>query len=205
MRYRSKGDTDVPVRTLGKLADQIAQNVTTIAALLQQEREAGSTSAQWRLDQLGRFMGQSSYLAGLLVLVIAWIAFNALAPAFGLRAIDRPPFQWLQGMLTLIAMLTSTTVLIAQNREARFEQQREHLELQINLLTEQKVTRLISLLEELRRDLPMVHDRHDPETARLQEAADTAQVISALKEVGVSGEEGAAAPRDGGDPTGKGE
>jgi uncharacterized membrane protein len=140
-----------------------------------------------------------------LVLVIAWIAFNAIGPMLGARAIEPPPFQWLQGMLTLIAMLTSTTVLIAQNREARFEQQREHLELQINLLTEQKVTRLISLFEELRRDLPMVHNRHDPETARLQEVADTARVISALKEVGVSGEEGVVAPRGSGDPTGNGE
>lgn len=185
-----------PLRTSGKLADQIAQNVTTIAALLQQEREASSTAAQRHLEQLGRFIGQPPYLIGLVVLVIAWIVFNVTAPVFGLPALDRPPFAWLQGMLTLIAMLTSTVVLIAQNREARFEQQREHLELQINLLTEQKVTRLISLLEELRRDLPMVHNRHDPETARLQEATDTAQVISALKEVGVSAEEGAAPRAD---------
>jgi uncharacterized membrane protein len=185
-------DTNVPSRSSGKLADQIAQNVTTIAALLQQERQASSTPAQRQLEQLGRFIGQPAYLIGLLVLVLAWIAGNAVAPIFALRAIDPPPFQWLQGMLTLIAMLTSTTVLIAQNREARLEQQREHLELQINLLTEQKVTRLISLLEELRRDLPMVHNRHDPETARMQEATDTAQVISALKQVGMSAEEGAA-------------
>lgn len=185
-------------RPSGKLADQIAQNVTTIAALLQQEREASSTPAQRRLEQLGRLIGRPAYLAGLLLVVFAWMAFNAMAPALGVRAIDRPPFQWLQGTLTLIALLTSTTVLIAQNREERLEQQREHLELQINLLTEQKVTRLISLLEELRRDLPMVHHRHDPETARLQEATDTAQVISALKQVGVTGEEGAAAPGDSG-------
>jgi uncharacterized membrane protein len=187
-----QADTNAPSPAPGKLADQIAQNVTTIAALLHQEREASSTPAQRRLEQLGRFLGKPSYLTGLLVLVLAWIAFNAIAHALGLRAVDRPPFQWLQGMLTLIAMLTSTTVLIAQNREERLEKQREHLELQINLLTEQKVTRLISLLEELRRDLPMVHNRHDPETARMQEATDTAQVISALKQVGMSAEEGAA-------------
>jgi uncharacterized membrane protein len=183
---RTVADTAPPIP--GSLADRIAQNVATIAELLQQEREKTSTPAQRRLEHLSRLMGQPFYLVTLLALVAAWVVLNTFGPAFGLHPFDRPPFQWLQGLLTLTALLTTTTVLIAQNREARLEQQREHLELQINLLTEQKVTRLISLLEELRRDLPMVQNRHDPQTELLQEATDTAQVISALKEVGVTGE-----------------
>jgi len=171
------------------LTAQIQHNVATIAALLQQEREKTSTPAQRRLEHMSRLIGQPLYLLTLLVLVAAWVIFNAAAPILGIHPVDRPPFQWLQGILTLVALLTSTTVLIAQNREARLEQQREHLGLQINLLTEQKVTRLISLLEELRRDLPMVRDRHDPQTALLQETTDTAQVFSALKGVGVTDED----------------
>jgi uncharacterized membrane protein len=87
-------------------------------------------------------------------------------------------------------------VLIAQNREAKLEKQRAHLDLQVNLLTEQKVTKLIHLLEELRRDLPMVRDRHDPEAAVLQQRTDTAQVLSAIEDFGVANEvKGAATPR----------
>jgi uncharacterized membrane protein len=171
------------------LTEQIQQNVTAVAALLLQEREKSSTPAQRRLEHLSRLVGQPFYLLTLLGFVAAWLIYNLTAPVLHLPPIDRPPFQWLQGILTLIALLTSTTVLIAQNREGRLEQQREHLDLQINLLTEQKVTRLISLLEELRRDLPMVRDRNDPQTQLLQEATDTADVMSALKEVGVTGEE----------------
>lgn len=172
----------------GSLSDHIEQNVATIAELLQRERDKDGTRAHRHLDNLGRMIGQPVYLLSLLALIVAWVVVNTFAPFLGLQPIDRPPFQLLQGLLTLIALLTSTTVLIAQNREARLEQQREHLELQINLLTEQKVTRLISLIEELRRDLPMVHDRRDPQTEMLQQATDTAQVISALKEGGVAGE-----------------
>jgi uncharacterized membrane protein len=164
------------------LSEHISQNVSTIAALLQQEREA-TTPAQRRLERLSRIVGQPIYLMALLSVVGVWVGFNIAAPALGWRAFDRPPFQWLQGLLTLVALLTATTVLIAQNRGAKLEQQREHLDLQINLLTEQKVTRLILLLEELRRDLPMVRDREDAQTRVLQEPTDTAQVISALKEV----------------------
>ena len=54
------------------------------------------------------------------------------------------------------------------------------------MLTEQKVTKVIHLLEELRRDLPMVKDRHDPEAALMQEGADTAQMVSALQDGGLT-------------------
>jgi uncharacterized membrane protein len=77
-------------------------------------------------------------------------------------------------------------VLVAQNRQYKLEQQRAHLDLQVNLLTEQKVTKVIHLLEELRRDMPNVEDRHDPQAAVLQQGADAAQVISALSEGGAT-------------------
>ena len=89
---------------------------------------------------------------------------------------------WLQGIVSLGALLTTTVVLITQNREAQLEEQRLELELQVNLLTEQKTTKLIRLLEELRRDLPMVKDRHDPEAAALQKPTNPEEVLAALEE-----------------------
>jgi uncharacterized membrane protein len=38
-------------------------------------------------------------------------------------------------LVSCVALVTTTVVLIAQNRQARFEQQRAHLDLQVNLLT----------------------------------------------------------------------
>jgi uncharacterized membrane protein len=49
------------------------------------------------------------------------------------------------------------------------------------LLTEQKVTKLIHLLEELRADLPGVRTRHDPHVSRLKKPADPTRLVSALK------------------------
>jgi uncharacterized membrane protein len=103
-----------------------------------------------------------------------------------MASFDPPPFAMLDGILTFSALVTATIVLIAQNRQTKQEQQHRHLDLQVSLLTEQKVTKLIHLVEELRRDLPMVKDRHDPQATVLQEAADTAAVISAMDEVGLT-------------------
>jgi uncharacterized membrane protein len=77
-------------------------------------------------------------------------------------------------------------VLVAQNRQAKLEKQHTHLELQVSLLTEQKVTKIINLIEELRRDMPMVRDRHDAHAEALQESADTAKVVAALQEGGAT-------------------
>ena len=80
------------------------------------------------------------------------------------------------------ALVTTTVVLITQNRLAKLEERRAHLELQINLLTEQKVTKLITLVEELRQDLPMVKSRDDPEAVALQQPTDPKRVLAALDE-----------------------
>lgn len=50
------------------------------------------------------------------------------------------------------------------------------------MLAEQKSSKVISLLEELRRDLPMVRNRNDPEAADLAQPADPEAVLEALKE-----------------------
>jgi uncharacterized membrane protein len=105
-----------------------------------------------------------------------------------LKAFDSPPFEILQGLVSLIALITTTTVLITQNRQMRLSEQRAHLDLQINLLTEQKVTKLIHLLEELREDLPNVSKREDPHASVLKEPTDAAGVASALERAGLTSE-----------------
>jgi uncharacterized membrane protein len=52
----------------------------------------------------------------------------------------------------------------------------------VNLLAAQKTTKLIDLTEELRRDLPMVKDRHDPQAAALQQPTDPHEVLATLDE-----------------------
>ena len=177
------------------LSEHIHHNIDSIAEFHQREKQKIGASQRW-LEAFSGIIGRPLYLLSMLSLVILWMAANGVAPRLGWRSLDPPPYTWLQGALTLAALVTTTVVLIAQNREAKLEKQRAHLDLQVNLLTEQKVTKLIHLLEELRRDLPMVRDRHDPEAAVLQQRTDTAQVLSAIEDLGVANEiKGVATPR----------
>ncbi|MDB6083712.1 MAG: hypothetical protein JWN43_1593 [Gammaproteobacteria bacterium] len=169
------------------LSEHIDQNIESVVALQRKEWETVSPSYR-RVERASRFIGRPVYLITVLGIAASWVLFNSMAGLWGLKPFDAPPFALLDGVISLVALVTTTIVLIAQNRQSRLEHQHTHLGLQVNLLTEQKVTKLIHLMEELRRDLPMVKDRHDAQAAAMQEGADTARVLSAIEEVGLTGD-----------------
>jgi len=136
-------------------------------------------------------LGQPRTLYGFLVLVVAWVGVNALV--LPLRW-DAPPFFWLQGLLALVSVTTTCVVLITQRRWLLRAEQHSQLDLHINLLAEEKIAKLIGLLEELRRDLPSVVDRPDAEAAAMSRGTDARELIDELQrsldqEGGGAGEE----------------
>jgi uncharacterized membrane protein len=159
--------------------DPIAQNTDSILAFNTRE-ERHITASQRALESIGDALGSPTGLGAAMSVVAAWIAANALATHFGLAAFDPPPYSWLQGFVGLAALFTTIVILVKQNRLAKMEERRAHLELHVNLLTEQKATKLINLMEELRRDLPMIKDRHDAEAFAFQSPADPESVIASL-------------------------
>jgi uncharacterized membrane protein len=165
---------------LKPLPARVSENIEALESYYAgMERRAGP--AQRLLERFSRAIGRPWFLGLIAIVVSVWIGYNLLAPGMGLKNFDPVPFPVLQGLLSLSALLITTVVLIGQNRLAQLEHQREQLELQVNILTEQKTTKLLHLLEELRHDLPMVRDRHDPDALKLQQPTDTAEILAALE------------------------
>ena len=154
----------------------MSQNIESVASIRARD-DQGLDKHQRRIEGLTGALGRPRTVYAILAVVVAWIAFNVSVPRAG---IDPPPFFWLQGVASLSALLMTTLVLITENRQARSAEQRSHLDLQVNVLAEHKIAKLIALLEELRRDLPMVKDRVDREADSMQEAADPAAMLVAL-------------------------
>ena len=161
--------------------DQISQNIDAVQKFYTREEEKIS---HWQriLEHVSSFIGQPLFLGFILLFVALWVIVNIVLRLLGMTEFDPAPYFWLQGIVGLGALLTATVVLTKQNRLAKLEEQRTHLDLKVTLLTEQKVAKLIDLLEELRRDLPNVKDRHDPEAAVLQQSMNPGSVLAALDE-----------------------
>ena len=161
--------------------DSISHNIESIAAFYRREHQK-VTGSQRVAEAIGNIIGRPVFLGGIVLFIALWILVNLAARGMNLKAFDAPPFFWLQGMVSLLALLTTTVVLIRQERLAKLDERREHLDLQVNLLTEQKTTKLIHLIEELRRDLPMVRDRHDPESQAMLQPTDPHRVLAEIDE-----------------------
>ena len=142
--------------------DQISQNIDAVMDFYEREDQKISRS-QRIMERMSRFIGQPVFLCMILLFVAFWILANVVLFRLGRVEFDPAPYSRLQGIIGLGALLAALAVLSKQNRLAKLEEQRAHLDLKVNLLTEQKTAKLIDLLEELRRDLPNVKKRHDPE------------------------------------------
>jgi len=162
-------------------SDQISQNIGAVQEFYLREHQKIGRS-QRILERLSHVIGRPAFLVFILFFVSLWTSTNIGLRELGQPAFDPPPFSWLQGLIGLGALLTATIVLIRQNRLAGLAEQRAHLDLKVTLLTEQKAAKLIDLIEELRRDLPNVRNRDDPEAAALQKSMNPDLVLAALDE-----------------------
>ncbi len=171
----------VPAAEVSEDSGQIGQNIAAVHDFYSREEHQRSAS-QRHSERIGSFVGRPAFLVVILLFVSVWMGVNLALMAWGKAPFDEPPFFWLQGMTGLAALLTATVVLIKQNRVAKLGEQRDHLDLKLTLLIEQKTAKLIDLMEELRRDLPNVKNRHDSGAALMQQAMSPEGVLAALDE-----------------------
>lgn len=163
------------------LPEHVSQHVDTIAAL-HARAESGVSVHQRIIESVTANLGRPLFLNLVLAGLALWLLVNVFPSLFGILPFDPPPFPLLAGIVSTGGLLLAVVILITQNRQARLAERRAQLDLQVSLLTEQKIAKLIALVEELRHDLPSVRDRLDPEAEAMAEATDPHAVLDALEE-----------------------
>jgi uncharacterized membrane protein len=163
-----------------RLPQSVTKNLGTIAEYYARHEEK-VTHAQAFVEKMSLFLGSPVYVAASVAVIVGWIAWNLGAFGLHLKPFDPPPFSFLQGVITLNAFIISTTVLIRQNRMSKLAEHNAHLDLQISLLAEEKTSKIIAMLEEIRRDSPTLPDKVDEEADELAQSADTSTVLEAIE------------------------
>jgi uncharacterized membrane protein len=108
-----------------------------------------------------------------------WIALNS--PVLGVY-FDPFPFGLLTTIVSLEAIFLATFVLISQNRQALLSDKRAKLDLQVNLIAEQEVTKLMSLVAEIHDKLGL-GSKHDHEVQQMQEPTYLRELADVMEEV----------------------
>jgi uncharacterized membrane protein len=165
--------TDSPI-----LPAHIEETVRAIAELHAQHHRR-ATPVQRVVDRSVRTVSRPGFVAGLTAVIVGWVALNGALSLYG-RAFDLFPYPLLQDAGSALALYITVLILISQRRDDELTQHREQLTLELAILSEQKNAKIIQLLEELRRDNPLIRDRVDDEAEALSVPADPQAVLDAI-------------------------
>jgi uncharacterized membrane protein len=174
--------------SLPNLPAHIEETVRSLAQL-HADHHQNATPHERAVARVTALLAHPRFIGGLALVVAAWMTLNLLAAQFGYRALDPPPFSWLEGAVSLGSLYIVVLILATQRREDQLTQRREQLTLELTILSEQKTAKIIQLLEESRRDNPQVHDRHDPEAEAMAQPADPGSVLVAIRETHAKAEQ----------------
>jgi len=165
-------DQRIADRELSRVLDR---NIQTL--LERRRREEAATPLQDRIAaRVTAFTGSLKFVYLHLVLFGAWIIANL--PGTPWPKFD-PSFVVLAMTASVEAIFLSTFVLITQNRMAAVADRRDDLNLQISLLAEHEVTRVIQLTSRIAEKLG-IEQAQDPELKDLMRDVDPEKVLDSL-------------------------
>lgn len=164
------------------LPAHVEDTIRAIAAF-HAEHEQQALPIDRLFARLTGLLGRPAFTVVLTLAVLAWGAGNLAMRSRGLTPIDEPPFPWLGAAMALMAVYMTTLILSTQRRADQLAGYREQLTLQLAILGEQKNAKVIQLLQELRRDNPIMKNLDDDEAAAMASPADPQAVLEAIKEV----------------------
>ena len=172
-------DRNLLVEALEQLPEQVIKNVETID--LHQDRHKQNTRTDRRiLNRIAGIFGRPKFLYFQIVFFTVWIGCSNLAERHIIPK-NFPLFDLHLHGLEIASLLISTEVLIDQTHQEQLSKEQSHLMLQLNLLTEQKIAKVISLVEELRTDLPNVKNRDDLEAEVMKQSIDPQAILEVLQ------------------------
>jgi len=171
-----------PTNVESAMPEHVGNNIQLITTLFA-KAESRVGRHQLAIERMTDAVGRPATTYALALVVLCWVGGNAIAPLFGARSIDPPPFVWLQGVACVLALQVAVIILTTQNRAAKLAQRHAHLDLQINLIAEEKIAKLVALVEELRRDLPFVTKRIDPLADAMAAAVNVNAVVVELEAI----------------------
>lgn len=166
--------------------DIMRKNIAAVMKAQRQVTEARTTQGRIA-DAITTFSGSMAFVYIHTIWFGLWILLNVgLIHIPHVSEFDPFPFGLLTLIVSLEAIFLSTFVLISQNRLAQASERRAELDLQVNLLAEQKATKVLEMLDQMARELDGMSHRFnfkpDEEVQALKVSPEPDEVLAVIDE-----------------------
>ena len=130
-------------------------------------------------DDLNNAFGSTTFLIINVLWFTIWIIINlGLVP--GVEPFDPFPFGLMTMALSIEAIVLSIFILVSQNRTSYVDTLREELHLQVNLIAEEEITKVLNVLAEMRKKMDI--SEPDPELEEMLKRTNTGYIERSLIE-----------------------
>jgi uncharacterized membrane protein len=142
-------------------------NIETVARLEQQFLEQRNFKDRLG-DNIAAFVGTMTFVIGHVIGFVIWAVVNAgVIP--GIKPFDPYPYILLTMLVSMEGVLLATFVLMKQNRMSRRADQRDHLNLQVDLLSEKEITKMLQMQRRICEHLGIADALKDDEARELSQ------------------------------------
>lgn len=174
------GDSPRPPAPAGRHPDAVHKNIHAIAELEQRALHERRTADRVS-DAISRTTGSVPFALFHLCWFVLWLLVNTrIVPI--VDPFDPFPFGLLTLVVSLEAIFLSVFVLMSQNRMALQADKRAHLDLQVDMLAEQELTAILTMVHALCRKNGVEVALRNESLQELLEQTDVHTVAAALDE-----------------------
>ena len=136
-------------------------------------------------DAIAAFVGSLPFVCCHLLLFLGWIAWNALP---GPTHFDPAPFSLLGTLVALEAIVLASFILMRQARMSRRADERDHLMLQVLLLTEKEITAVLKMDRKIAEQVGLERVANAAEVKELSQHTSIEDVAEAIRDAVPLGE-----------------
>jgi len=167
------------------ITPHVRKNIESIAQF-EQELQKPRTPADRLSAAVCGFAGTARFLSAHAALFAFWLASNHFLPE---RLRFDPTLTYLQVWAGLEALFLSGFVLMNQNRQGRLVEHWSHVSLQIGLLTEQEMTKVLQLQQKICDYLGLRQTASDPQLAQMVKPTDVEALVAEVGKARAADEE----------------
>lgn len=130
-------------------------------------------------ERITKFTGSMTFIWLHVFWFTTWILINA--PWFG-QPIDPFPFTLLTMIVSLEAIFLAAFILIAENTQGRLADRRARVDLQINMIAEREITKLMELVVEIHSELK-IRRQTDSELDKMRQVTNIEHLTEVAQKV----------------------